>query len=570
MHFRKTLALTLALAVLCAFGARAEVPRGQVLGELMRALDLPFKTGRTFFDVDEDTPYAQALESALSLGILYPAEDFSPEIPCTNAETLMFALQAMGFRHEAETARWAVPRADKKQLPPHVAGYVSVARTMTPAAPASVTSDPWGSTSEAQLSAVLRWAEQCRLGVVWDYTIERPQGTLRLHRENVGRPPKGWRVQLGVFDSQDQAQQFARKRSLPDLPLAVEKLDFSYAVVSPLVSSSAEAWLTAGRLSSGDFGAVVQPESGDSEALFWATFTPRNAGDAVVRMNRADSAAALGRLSDIAKRNGAVAAMNGGYFAGYGPIGTIIAEGLPVTLPYYNRSMAAWNAKGKMHFGGGEYRARLSINKSAPFPVVVNANVDYGATGIVTPALGRSERRAGNNGTIARVKAGRITEAVPGLRFSRDMQPEEWLIVTRSETLELKEGDRVRLETQWREDPPFAPDYAVQAGPLLYAPGHKFWDEMLSPSILNMRHPRTLIGSNGRQMVWIVADGRSSWHSRGLTLTEASRLGHKLGLTSLLNLDGGGSTEMWFDGHVVNRLSDGRERKMPYGLMVLK
>jgi oligopeptide transport system permease protein len=44
----------------------------------------------------------------------------------------------------------------------------------------------------------------------------------------------------------------------------------------------------------------------------------------------------------------------------------------------------------------------------------------------------------------------------------------------------------------------------------------------------------------------------------------------KLGLTSLLNLDGGGSTEMWFDGHVVNRLSDGRERKMPYGLMVLK
>ena len=189
MHFRKTLALTLALAALCAFGARAEVPRGQVLGELMRALDLPFKTGRTFFDVDEDTPYAQALESALSLGILYPAEDFSPEIPCTNAETLMFALQAMGFRHEAETARWAVPRADKKQLPPHVAGYVSVARTMTPAAPASVTSDPWGSTSEAQLSAVLRWAEQCRLGAVWDYTIERPQGTLRLHRSEPRQPP---------------------------------------------------------------------------------------------------------------------------------------------------------------------------------------------------------------------------------------------------------------------------------------------------------------------------------------------------------------------------------------------
>ena len=107
MLFRKKAALALALAVLAAFSAHAEVPRGMVLGELMRALDLPFKTGKTFIDVEDDTPYAQALESALSLGILYPAEDFSPEIPCTNAETLMFALQAMGFRHEAETARWA-------------------------------------------------------------------------------------------------------------------------------------------------------------------------------------------------------------------------------------------------------------------------------------------------------------------------------------------------------------------------------------------------------------------------------------------------------------------------------
>ncbi|MBQ8089452.1 MAG: phosphodiester glycosidase family protein [Pyramidobacter sp.] len=570
MLFRKTAAAALAWACLSGFAAHAEVPRGMVLGELMRALDLPFKTGKTFVDVDEDTPYAQALESALSLGILYPAEDFSPEIPCTNAETLMFALQAMGFRHEAETARWAVPRNDKKELPAYVAGYVSVARTMKPAAPASVTAEPWGSTSEAQLSAVLRWAEQCRLGAVWDYSIVRPQGTLRMHRENVGRPPKGWRVQLGVFDTQEQAREFARKKSRPDLPLAVEAVDFNYAVVSPLVSSSVEAWLAAAKLNHGDFGAVVQPEAGDSEALFWATFTPKQAGDAVIRMNRADSVSALGRLSDMARRNNALAAMNGGYFAGYGPIGTLFAEGLPVTLPYYNRSMAAWDKAGHMHFGGGEYRARLSINKSAPFPVVVNANVDYGATGIVTPALGRSERRAGNNGTIARVKKGRITEAVPGLQFSRDMEPDEWLIVTRDPALTLRNGDHVRLAAQWREDPPFAPDYAVQAGPLLYAPGHKYWDEMLSLSILNMRHPRTLIGSNGRQMVWIIADGRSSWHSRGLTLAEASRLGRSLGLTSLLNLDGGGSTEMWFDGHVVNRLSDGRERKMPYGLMVLK
>ncbi|MBQ8091933.1 MAG: phosphodiester glycosidase family protein [Pyramidobacter sp.] len=570
--FRKkiTAALALLLAVAAISSARADVPRGMVLGELMRVLDLPFKTGRTFTDVYEDTPYAQALESALSLGILYPAEDFEPEIPCTNAETLMFALQAMGFRHEADTARWAVPRRDKKELPRHVAGYVSVAKTMKPAAPASVTDDPWGTTNEAQLSAVLRWAEMCRRGAVWDYVIERPEGTLRLHRENVGRPPKGWRVQLGVFGTEEQAAEFARRKTTSDCPLSVEAVDTSYAVVTPLVSSSFDAWATAQKLNSHDFSAVVQPEAGDSEALFWASFIPADPGTAQVRMNRLDSASALGRLSDIAKRGKAIAAMNAGYFAGYGPIGTIFSGGLPVTLPYHNRSMAAWDKKGRMHFGGGEYRVRMSVNDGPLFPVLINATVDYGGTGIITPALGRSERRAGNNGVIARVKNGRITEAVPGLQFHRDMEPDEWLIVTRDPNLELKAGDRVRLEPQWREDPPFAVETAVQAGPLLYAPGHRFWDEMLSVSILTMRHPRTLIGSDGKRMVWIVADGRSSWHSRGLTLSEASALGRRLGLTSLLNLDGGGSTEMIFDGHVVNRLSDGRERKMPYGLIVPK
>jgi len=568
--FQKRLSAALIIAAaLLANRAAADAPRGKVLGELMQALDLPFKTGRTFTDVDEETPYGQALESALSLGILYPAEDFSPEIPCTNAEALMFALQAMGFRHEAETSLWAIPRHDKRELPRHVAGYVSVARTMKPAAPASITAAPWGTTSDAQLVELIRWAERCRLGAAWDYEIKRPEGTLRFHRENVGRPPQGWRVQLGVYEDEAQARTQARKLSRPDCPLTVEAVDTNFAVVSPLVSSRADAWVTAQRLGH-DFSAVIQPEAGDSEALFWASFTPAQAGDAVIRMNRADSTAALGRLSDMAKRNKALVAMNGGYFAGYGPIGTIFADGLPVTLPYQNRSMAAWDEKGRMHFGGGEYRARLSLNNGALFHVLVNANVDMGGTGIVTPALGRSERRAGNNGTIARVRNGRVTEAVPGLMFHRDMESDEWLIVTRDPNMQIKAGDQVRIETQWRQDPPFAVRYAVQAGPLLYAPGHRFWDESLSLSILNMRHPRTLIGSDGKNMVWLVVDGRSSWHSRGLTLAEASALGRRMGLTSLLNLDGGGSTEMVFDGHVVNRLSDGRERKMPYGLMVLK
>ncbi len=571
MFFKKTAA---AWALLCFFAgaACAEVPRGMVLGELMRTLDLPLKTGKTFGDVDESTPYGPALESALSLGILYPADSFSPEIICTNAETLMFALQAMGFRHEAEIARWALPPEDKK-LPEYISGYVALAKAVKPAAPASVTADPWGSTSEAQLAAVLRWAERCRDGMAWDCDIARPEGTLHIRRENVGRPPRGWRVQLGVFESEEQARELAQKRNSRDCPVTVTPVDFAFAVTTPLMSDRSDAWAAAKTFGMGkkdSFETLILPESGESEALFWASFTPARMGDAVVRMNAALGLRPMETLSKIAEASGALAAMNGGYFRSGAPIGALHSEGLPVSLPYHNRSMAAWDDRGRAFFGGGEYRVRLSVNGGRWTPVLLNRTVNYGETAVLTPALGTSERRAGNNGFVARVRGSEVVEAVPALQYKTDMQPGEWLIVSRDPDFAVKPGDRAELQTQFREDVPFAPVTAVQAGPLLYAPGHRFWDEMFSPSILRMRHPRTLIGWTGKKLVWLVADGRSSWHSRGLTLEEAAALGRRLGFTALLNLDGGGSSELWWDGHIVNRVSDGRERPMPYGLAVLR
>ncbi len=573
-RIRKIAALALALGCAAWNAAFAGAPRGKVLGELMGALELPVKSGRTFTDVSGDTPYAKALESALSLGILYPADDFEPDIPCTNAETLMFALQAMGFRHEAETALWAVPPADTegKPLPEYVAGYVALARTITPAAPASLTDDPWGTTSDEQLAEVLNWAASCRQKVVWDRVITIPEGTLRMHRENVGRPPHGWHVQLGVFDSREQAEEYARGRTRDDCPLRVEAVDTSFAVVTPTAAASDDAWEMARKFirDSSDFSAVVQPDAGDSTAIFWASFVPANAGDVTIRMNRADSDESLGLLSEIAGRSGAAVAMNAGYFASFGPIGTLFSGGVPLTPPFHNRSMIAWDKKGRLHFGGGEYRASLTVADRPPVDVIFNSRIDLGATGVVTPALGRSKQRAGNNGTIASVVGGRVVEVTPGLAFNRDLSPDEWLVITRDANMTLAPGDTVRLDTHWSEAPSFAVECAVQGGPLLFAPNREYSDEKFSPSIITMRHPRTMIGSDGKRMVWIVVDGRSSWHSTGLTIQEAADFGRQMGLTALLNLDGGGSTELIFGGHVVNRLADGHERKMPYGLVIPK
>lgn len=76
------------------------------------------------------------------------------------------------------------------------------------------------------------------------------------------------------------------------------------------------------------------------------------------------------------------------------------------------------------------------------------------------------------------------------------------------------------------------------------------------------RHPRTAMGlSRDRQtFMLVVVDGRSQ-RSSGMYGTELADLVHKLGAWTALNLDGGGSSQMWVDGRgTINRPSDGSPR----------
>ena len=61
-------------------------------------------------------------------------------------------------------------------------------------------------------------------------------------------------------------------------------------------------------------------------------------------------------------------------------------------------------------------------------------------------------------------------------------------------------------------------------------------------------------------------DGRHPGVSEGLTLEEFSAQLVKLGCEQAINLDGGGSATLWFDGKVRNYLCDGYERKIANGI----
>lgn len=73
--------------------------------------------------------------------------------------------------------------------------------------------------------------------------------------------------------------------------------------------------------------------------------------------------------------------------------------------------------------------------------------------------------------------------------------------------------------------------------------------------------PRTAIGvtADGHILI-VVVDGRDPGYSRGVTLPELAELMTSLGAVTAYNLDGGGSSELWFNGEVVNQPSNGGER----------
>ena len=74
--------------------------------------------------------------------------------------------------------------------------------------------------------------------------------------------------------------------------------------------------------------------------------------------------------------------------------------------------------------------------------------------------------------------------------------------------------------------------------------------------------PRTAVGViDDNHLAFVVVDGRSPGYSKGVTLTGLADIMLGLGATTAYNLDGGGSSTMYFNGSLVNNpLGTGTER----------
>lgn len=130
---------------------------------------------------------------------------------------------------------------------------------------------------------------------------------------------------------------------------------------------------------------------------------------------------------------------------------------------------------------------------------------------------------------------------------------QEDLVIYQDGTMEIiREGDISAEELQ--------ANGAVQIfsfGPGLVQNGEITVDANDEVDRAMVSNPRTAIGqiSTGHY-VMVVSDGRTS-ESAGLTLEQLAEVMKDLGCTTAYNLDGGGSSTMWFNGSVVNNPTSG-------------
>lgn len=107
-------------------------------------------------------------------------------------------------------------------------------------------------------------------------------------------------------------------------------------------------------------------------------------------------------------------------------------------------------------------------------------------------------------------------------------------------------------------------DDAISFGPYLIVNGE---NQVTSPQAGGLQ-PRTAIGQTADgKLIFVVIDGRSA-NSLGATYYDLQEIFNRYKAVNATNLDGGGSSTMYYNGELVNEVSEGSERQIPTAIII--
>ncbi len=273
----------------------------------------------------------------------------------------------------------------------------------------------------------------------------------------------------------------------------------------------------------------------------------------VVPAIASDTLSAKTKISKIAQRENAIAAINGGYFKPQTgvPLGTLMINKKIYTGPIYDRvamgifdnsyGMARVQLKAKINTNLGDIKID---NVNQPRMLSTNTLVytpDWGITAPPCPKYGKA---------IAIADGKLVAESYGALEIPQDgyvvVAPEKVLNpILKAKKFKLD----IKMNPEWD-----GVNHIISGGPYLVRNGEIYVDMTAQKlSAIGGRNPRTAIGyTKDNHLIMMTADGREG-SSIGLTLMELANLMKEFGCVNAMNLDGGGSTVMYVDGTVVNR-----------------
>ncbi|OGV68143.1 MAG: hypothetical protein A2498_14800 [Lentisphaerae bacterium RIFOXYC12_FULL_60_16] len=289
-----------------------------------------------------------------------------------------------------------------------------------------------------------------------------------------------------------------------------------------------------------------------------------------------------------------VAAINGDYFEFkgepryYGTLqGMCIVEGEMAASP---PASAFWiDGQGRPRLGRVAPRLAVTWPDGRETPFSVNCSTrdfksEVRAVDVVlyTPRFGQSTRTAqGAREWVLQPAApdapwlplgagGVYTARVSEARLSGDSAiPHDGMVLSvalaaAGPASAAKTGDAMVFRTACDPDMTGVPT-AIAGDPMLLAGGKV----LTNPAVTN-RAPRTAVGLAGSRVWLVVVDGRRPAVAAGMSHHELAGFMQGLGCTDALNLDGGGSSTLWYEGEVRNLPSGGIPRRVGNALVLLK
>ncbi len=283
----------------------------------------------------------------------------------------------------------------------------------------------------------------------------------------------------------------------------------------------------------------------------------------------------------------ATAGINGDYFAlATGrPSGIVMDDGELLSAPNANRASAGITTDGTLDIRKIGFTGTWSAGVRARPLGALNRAPRVGAAALYTSAYGPSTPPI--KGSSAAVLFP-FPEAVPSIGLQAPVQE----LRSGSAAVPIPPGGAVLLArgasaAALRSEAPVGtyltitlglrPDWpgivaAVGGGPQIVRDGAPVFraGEGFTTGQLSPRAPRSAVGqlANGG-IVLVAVDGRQPGYSVGLTNFELAQALVRLGAVTGMALDSGGSTTMAFDGTLLNRPSDGAERRISTALMLL-